>query len=964
MTNNTTPKDKPLFVQLEEEILAYWRQMDTFRKSMEARKDGPTYVFYEGPPTANAPPALHHMMGRAFKDLLPRYKSMQGYYVGRKAGWDTHGLPVELQIEKKLGISGKPQIENLVKGDPAASIKKFNEECKESVWEYKKAWEEFTERTGYWLELENPYITFDAKYVESLWWVIKQFWDKELLYKGHKVVPYCPRCGTALSSHEVAQGYKEVEEESVYVTFPVRGQKNTSLVAWTTTPWTLPGNVALAVGKDETYVRAQIGKDVFILAKDRLEDVLGDVTIVEEFKGKELVGMEYEPLFPVFEVGEKKVYTVLGASFVTTTDGTGIVHTAVMYGEDDYDLGVKEGLPQEHTVDEEGKFTEKVTQWAGKFVKSKTVTKEIISDLESRNRLLRMEPVMHDYPHCWRCSTPLLYYARDSWFVKMSSVNDQLMANNETVDWHPSHLKHGRFGEWIKEGKDWAFSRERYWGTPLPVWVCDSEHCEEVVCIGSFEELKEKTGETVDDPHRPFIDEFQFPCGKCDGTMVREKDVVDVWFDSGAMPFAQWHYPFENKEKIDSGEAFPAEYISEAIDQTRGWFYTLLAVSTALGKGAPYKHVSSYGHLLDKDGKKMSKSKGNIVDPWKMMDTYGADAVRLYFYSNSRSGEPMQFDEAGVNDVVKKTLLIWWNTVKFYQMYPAKEEKLQLEAEHIMDKWVLARLHETISEVTAALDGYQVADASRVLTSLVTDVSTWYVRSTRGRLKDETTREEAARTLYTVLVEMTKLFAPFMPMVSEAVFQKMDLGESVHFEDWPVAQDVWENKEVLKQMAGSRKVIEELLSLRQEAEVRIRQPLAEAQTTVELDDPYQDVVAAEVNVKQFNVVKKLATESHWQTGEQSALNTHVSDSLKKEGLIRDLVRKVNDTRKKSGFTIEDRAVLYIQTSETELREAVEEHKQELLDGTLSDSLELGTTEENTATVNIQDLEVTIGLGKA
>ncbi|MBN1983749.1 MAG: isoleucine--tRNA ligase, partial [Chitinivibrionales bacterium] len=650
--NDTEHKDtRPDFPAMEEEILRFWEQENIFKKTLEKTKDGKSFVFFEGPPTANGKPGIHHVLARAYKDIILRYKTMQGFFVERKAGWDTHGLPVELQVEKELKISGKPDIEKY-------GIAQFNEKCEQSVWKYKKEWEELTKRIGFWLDLDSPYVTYENEYIESLWWIIRQIWDKDLLYKGHKVVPHCPRCGTALSSHEVAQGYKSVEENSVFIKFKVVGEKDTSILSWTTTPWTLPGNVALAVGEAIEYVKIKVGKEMYICAKAVVERLFEKYKEIETFTGADLIGMKYEQLFDIPALQSETSHQVYTADFVNTDEGTGVVHTAVMYGEDDYQLGEKVGLPKHHTVDENGTFTDEVPGLAGKFVKDKEVEKAIISDLQDRGLLLKEEMYTHDYPFCWRCDTPLLYYAKDSWFIRMSSLKEQLIKNNEEINWVPGYIKHGRFGEWLNELKDWAFSRERYWGTPLPIW--ESEDGDRI-CIGSREELKQLAKDPSKvikdfDLHRPFVDDIVL---MKDGKEYRRvKEVIDVWFDSGAMPFAQWHYPFENKERIDKGVSFPAAFISEAIDQTRGWFYTLLAVSTLLDKGAPYKNIICLGHILDNKGQKMSKSRGNVVDPFEMIGKYGADTVRWHLFTMNQPGDSKLFDEKHLGDVLRKNWMI------------------------------------------------------------------------------------------------------------------------------------------------------------------------------------------------------------------------------------------------------------------------------------------------------------------
>ncbi|MDO8574346.1 MAG: class I tRNA ligase family protein, partial [bacterium] len=906
----------------EEKVLEFWKKNKTFEKSLDKTKKGKRFIFFEGPPTANGRPGIHHVIGRAFKDIIPRYKTMQGYHVPRVAGWDTHGLPVEIEVEKELGLKSKKDIE-------AYGIAKFNQKCRESVWKYKEEWEKLTARVGFWLDFDNPYITYEKNYIETLWWIVKQVWEKKLLYKGHKVVPWCTRCGTALSSHEIAQGYKEVLDKSVYVKFKIKGKKE-YILAWTTTPWTLPGNVALAVGKNIKYVYLKHKNEVLILAKDLVEKVGVEGEVIKEVSGKELAGLVYEPLFNVSGLKSDKAYKVYPADFVTTTDGTGVVHTAVMYGEDDYDLGTKLGLPKHHTVDERGFFTKEVSGLGGQYVKDDETEDKIINHLIAKNYYLKAEVYEHEYPHCWRCDTPLLYYARESWFVAMSKLRPKLIQANKAINWVPGHFKEGRFGEWLREVKDWNFSRERYWGTPIPAWHC--KKCDKYEVVGSLEELSKKSfgprneywvmrhgeaesnmlhvtdsgqgkyhltdkgraqikktmeklkkakidmiiaspvlraketekidqeilgvkdvsfdnrlreinlgvltgspsgtynkdfptyesrfekgpegGESLRDLrarvwdlfqdlekkyqgkrillvsheytiwmilqaaegwtekeaiqekerrgddfvknaeltqlnlrmlprdetgevnlHRPYVDEVKLRCSRCRGEMERIKELCDVWFDSGSMPFAQWHYPFENKEMVEKGRAFPADYIAEAVDQTRGWFYTLLAVSVLLGHKNPYKNVICYGHVLDKHGKKMSKSKGNVVSPWDMAEKYGMDAVRWHFFSGGPPGEPRNFDENDVLKTYRRFHMLLLNSLVFLNTYNSPEAALNKKASlrHVLDAWIVARLNETVLGVTKYLDKLEIREAAVLIEGLVDDLSRWYIRRSRRR---------------------------------------------------------------------------------------------------------------------------------------------------------------------------------------------------------------------------------------
>ncbi|MBI3956474.1 MAG: isoleucine--tRNA ligase [Candidatus Kerfeldbacteria bacterium] len=918
----------PNFPQLEEEVLEQWKANDIFQKSLEQTANGPRFVFFEGPPTANGRPGIHHVLARVFKDVIPRYKTMRGFFVERKAGWDTHGLPAELEVEKQLGLKSKKEID-------AYGVQKFNEVCRESVWKYKEEWEQLTERIGFWLDLEHPYITYEPAYVESLWWIIKQVWDKQLLYQGHKVVPHCPRCGTALSSHEVAQGYRAVTENSVYVKFRVTSDKlqvkdgDTFILAWTTTPWTLPGNVALAVHPELSYVFAKQGNDTLVVAEPRLAVLGNDVEVVKKMKGGELVGVEYEPLFPFLDLrkeSDAKAYYVAAADFVTVDDGTGVVHTAVMYGEDDYTLGEKIGLPKVHTVNEDGTFNELVTPWQGKFVKDPHVERAIVADLKSRGLLYKEEPYTHDYPFCWRCDSPLLYYAKNSWFIRMSALRGELKQRNATVNWVPEHIKDGRFGGWLDEAKDWAFSRERYWGTPLPIWVCEKDASHKV-CVGSFDELRKLASSKLAepfDPHRPFVDEVVLTCPNGDGQMRRIKELCDVWFDSGSMPYAQWHYPFENQDRIDNGTSYPADYISEAIDQTRGWFYTLLAVATLLEKDAPYKNVISLGHILDAKGQKMSKSKGNVVDPWKVIDEYGADALRLHLLTMNQPGEYKLFDPKQVGEVVRKTFLILWNVLSFRDLFAVSSAPAKL-SEHLLDRWLTARLTKLNQDVTFALDRYDLTISGRALAEFVTDLSTWYVRRSRSRFKaGGVDAEAAAATLTTTLRTLAILFAPFTPFFAEMIYRRVGGDKpSVHLEPWPTASTTIDDS-LLTTMGAVRKIVETGHALREEAAIKVRQPLGQFVVTgIKLSDVYLSILRDELNVREVIVAATLPSGVDWKTKQAGAiglaLDTTISDELKAEGWYRDVVRQVNDLRKKTRLTLADRITVRYATSDEQIR---------------------------------------------
>ncbi|MDD5606123.1 MAG: isoleucine--tRNA ligase [Patescibacteria group bacterium] len=973
------------FSSQEKEILVFWEKEKIFEKSLELRKKAERFVFFEGPPTANGMPGIHHVLARAFKDVWPRFKTMQGYLVERKAGWDTHGLPVEIEVEKKLGLKDKGDIEKY-------GVAKFNEQAKESVWKYLHEWEEMTKRMAFWVDLENPYITYEPKYVESLWWIIKQIWDKGLLYQGHKVVPYCPRCGTSLSSHEVAQGYQEVEERSVYIKLKVKGEDNTYILAWTTTPWTLPGNVALAVGKDIRYGKYQItdgphAGETYILADALASNIFQGTDIVPlgyKLEGgvipksaythspildSDLVGLEYEPLFegaiPKDTANYENAFKVYPADFVTTDDGTGVVHTAVMYGEDDYQLGAQVNLPRYHTVDKQGRFVDSVKPFAGKYVKDPEVEKAIVSDLEKRGLLLKEMDYSHDYPFCWRCDSPLLYYAMDSWFINMQQVKTQLIANNQDINWVPAHLKDGRFGEWLNEIKDWAFSRERYWGTPLPVWkeVNPPAGGGDMICVGSFEELRElakdKTKVTDSfDPHKPFVDEIVL---EKDGKEYRRvPEVCDVWFDSGCMPFAQWHYPFENQEKIDKGLSFPAEFISEAVDQTRGWFYTLLAVSTLLDKGAPYKNVVSLGHVLDKYGKKMSKSKGNVVDPNKIFESQGSDALRWYLYTINQPGLPKNFDEGGVTQVVRRFMLTLWNTYSFFVTY-ANIDKFdpnkagELAPKSMLDKWIWARRHQLVEKVTEHLEKYEPMQAGLAIEDFVEDLSNWYVRRSRRRFwkgENDADKVQAYLTLYMTLKDLTKLMAPFMPFLSEAIYRNLRTAAdpmSVHVTNWPQAEMADET--ILQQMSRTREMVEAILNLREQAGIKVRQPLAKfAVVDKELPSELVDIIREEANIKEL-LWEQPATE----------LDTKITDDLALEGLARELVRSIQVLRKENGFEIEDRIKITWSSDADMVKKAFDVYSDYIKGETLADEIKAGAAE---TAVKVNEFKVNISLTKS
>lgn len=1097
------------FPKTEKIILRYWQKNNTFEKSILNRKKSRNFVFYEGPPTANAKPGIHHVLSRVFKDIICRYKTMHGLKVQRKAGWDTHGLPVELEIEKKVGLKSKKDIEKY-------GIAKFNKKCKDSVWKYKKDWEKLTKRIAYWLDLENPYITYETEYIESVWWILKEIWRRGLLYQDFKVVPYCPRCGTPLSSHEVAQGYKTIKEPAVYIKFKILNPefRETSLLIWTTTPWTLPGNVAVALNPDFSYVKVRVGNEFLILAKGLLEKSGVEGEVIKEYKGRDLVGLRYLPPYSPDDALPKTCYIVLAADFVSLDEGTGFVHIAPAFGEEDMELIKAQNLrfkaqnepefPILLTVDEEGKFRLEAQKWAGLFVKDADPL--IIEDLRNRELLFKEELYEHDYPFCWRCRTPLLYYAKKSWFIKMAKSKKRLLKNNQKINWTPSHLKEGRFGEWLKEVKDWALSRERYWGTPLPIWQC--EKCQEVEFIGSLKDLlsqnfseneyflfrhgeslrqinkasicwPEKTpcplteqgkvevfkaaqdlkkknidlifssdllrtkqsaqiisqvtgakiifdkrlrewnvgifnGKTPDiswqylesrknflsvklpggesliaarkrmynflsqinekyqgknilivshelplsilegtlkglplakilesrskrkmktgqwrkiefknlplnpqmelDLHRPYIDEIKFYCKKCQNQMKRVPEVIDCWFDAGAMPFGQRHFPFawpqiqKSKIKIKNytkrGFQFPADYISEAIDQTRGWFYTLLAISTLLGFGPSYKNVISLGHVLDEKGEKMSKSKGNVVDPWYIIEKYGADATRWYFYTINQPGDSKLFNEKDIEEVLRKFLITFWNCYTFFATYVSKKELQNLgpkvsRSKNILDKWIVADLYKLVFGVTDSLDKFDVTAAARLIENFVINsLSLWYIRRSRKRFHLDTgeSRQEAIETLYFTLTTVSKLAAPFIPFLSEKIYQSLSLSpvllNSVHLEDWPKTKKGLVDQVLLQKMEKAREVVAQALAERAKAKIKVRQTLNNLEINNQELKGEQDLlelIKEEVNVKEITF------------GNSFKLDTEITPQLKEEGIVREVIRNLQEMRKLAGL---------------------------------------------------------------
>lgn len=1124
--------DKFSLPEIEEKVLKFWKDNDIFKKSLVQRAKAKRFVFYEGPPTANGRPGIHHVLARAFKDVIPRYKTMAGFFVPRKGGWDTHGLPVEIEVEKALGLNSKKEIEKY-------GIAAFNAKCKESVWKYKDEWEKLTERIGFWIDMKDPYITYENSYIESLWWILKRVWEKKLLFKGHKIVAWCTRCGTALSSHEIALGYRDVEENSVYLKFKLKkGQSmgrrlktdnGTYVLSWTTTPWTLPGNVALAVGPTIEYsvVEASGGrkKETFILATGRLSILKNAYVVKGTIAGKDLIDLEYEPLFAIsaFKKSETS-YKIYPAKFVSTEDGTGVVHTAVMYGEDDYQLGKEVGLPQLHTVDLQGKFTKDVPEYTGMYVKDKKTEEKIIAELTKKGLLLRTELYKHEYPFCWRCDTPLLYYARDSWFIGMSKLRKNLLAENKRIHWVPESTKEGRFGEWLREVKDWAISRERYWGTPLPLWVCNK--CDATKAIGSFVELSERQGaarnryimmrhgeaqnnvqnkinsnpatrnkyplslkgrmevektakklallgvdiivasdfrrtrETAEivaksvgikkvllekkfrevntgifdgkkgsdyqtffssllekfvkkppkgetlrnvakrvyegiasleekydrknilivsheypiwmmetvmrgwgeewsirekekrgddfvatgefceapllklprnewniaDPHRPYVDNVLFPCDRCDGTMKRVSEVADVWFDSGSMPFAQAHYPFDvmRNGKAPASAAtkidFPAQFISEGLDQTRGWFYTLLAVALLAGEKAPYKNVISLGLVLDKKGQKMSKSKGNIVSPWDMIQKYGADAVRWYFYVVNPPGEPKKFDEAELGKTVRQFMMLVYNSFVFYETYGKKFNfPVAVEPKTVLDQWIFTRLHETIDRVTNFLEAYDPGGAARAIEAFAGDLSRWYIRRSRRRLQKPESQadyEAVSKMLGSALYTLSQLMAPFTPFFAEALYKSLTTDSektlSVHLSDWPKAKKAAINESFLKGMGEVRNFASLALAKRAEVGIKVRQPLQTLRVKTENkylqnNKELMAILSDEVNVKNAYVDNEIKRPIE--------LDIRITPALREEGLVRELVRLIQGLRQDAKLEPKDRIIVHYECKE-------------------------------------------------
>ena len=867
------------FVDREKQIEKFWNDNDIFKKSMEHRKEGETYTFYDGPPTANGKPHIGHVETRTIKDMIPRYQTMKGKFVPRKAGWDTHGLPVELEVEKLLGLNGKEQIEEY-------GMEPFIKKCKESVWKYKGMWEDFSKTVGFWADMDNPYVTYDDNFIESEWWALKEIWNKNLLYKGFKIVPYCPRCGTPLSSQEVAQGYKTVKERSAVARFKVIGE-DAYFLAWTTTPWTLPSNVALCVNPEETYCKVKaVDGYTYYMAEALLDTVLGKLLdkdapegtkayeVLETYKGSDLEYKEYEPLFDcakeIIEKQHKKAHYIVCDTYVTMTDGTGIVHIAPAFGEDDSRIGRNYDLPFVQFVDGQGNLT-KETPYAGVFVKK--ADPMVLTDLDKEGKLFDAPKFEHEYPHCWRCDTPLIYYARESWFIKMTAVKDDLIRNNNTVNWIPDSIGKGRFGDWLENIQDWGISRNRYWGTPLPVWECECGHQE---CIGSRAELAERSGNPEDakvELHRPYIDAVTFKCPDCGKEMHRVPEVIDCWFDSGAMPFAQHHYPFENKDVFE--KQFPAKFISEAVDQTRGWFYSLMAESTLLFNKAPYENVIVLGHVQDENGQKMSKSKGNAVDPFDALETYGADAIRWYFYTSSAPWIPKRFSGKLVQEGQRKFMGTLWNTYAFFVLYAnidqfdATKYTLDYEKLSVMDKWLLSKLNSAIKGTDENLANYRIPEAAKVLDEFVDDMSNWYVRRSRERFWAKGMEQDkinAYMTLYTALVEICKAAAPMIPFMTEEIYQNLvrsintEAPESIHLCDFPAVNEAWIDKELEKNMDEVLKIVVMGRACRNSANIKNRQPIGNMYVKAPnvLSEYFVEIIEDELNVKKVNFTEDVS----------------------------------------------------------------------------------------------------------
>ena len=967
---------------IEKEIQQFWEENNIFFKSMENRKGNKPFVFLEGPPTANGSPHPGHVLTRVMKDTILRYMTMNGYYVARKAGWDTHGLPVEIEVEKKLGLETKQDIERY-------GAEKFNEECKKSTFKYENEWVEMTKRIGFWIDMDNPYITLENDYIESVWWSLKQIWEKKLLYKGHKVVPYCPRCGTALSAHEVAQGYREVKEPSIFVKFKIKGEDGYFL-AWTTTPWTLLSNVALAVHPNEAYLKIKYDNDILILAEERAAVLLKgkEYEVIDRFVGRELERKEYEPLF-TYDIPDKPAWYVICADFVTMDEGTGIVHIAPAFGEEDYEAGKKYDLPVIQLVKKDGTFDDRVAPWKGLFVKD--ADPKIIEHLKERNLLAGIREYTHDYPFCWRCESPLLYYAMESWFIAMSKRRENLIKNNEQVEWYPGHIKHGRFGDFISEAKDWALSRDRYWGTPLPIWTCTK--CGHQICVGGVEELKRLSTNFSEpyDLHKPYVDRLDVRCPKCGAPMKRESEVIDCWYDSGSAPFAQWHYPVENKDVFEKN--FPVDFICEALDQTRGWFYSLLAISTLLFDKPAYKKVLTLGLVLDKDGQKMSKSKRNYVDPATILDNEGADALRWYLLSTNAPWMPIRFYEDAVKETLGGFILTLWNSYKFFATYanldkfdPA-EHKIGRDERPPIDRWILSKLQRVIDEVRKNVKKFEMHKATRAIENFVIeDLSNWYIRRSRKRLwTEEMTKDKVAcySTMYDVFVTLSKLIAPFIPFLSENIYQSIktqNMPESVHLCDYPEVDNNIIDEKLEDVMDRVKEIVELGRTLRGQVGIKIRYPMKKAiiicsEDTENAIEPLTGLIKEEINVKDV-VFSRDKREFQEQINNKNFVSGEIEDGfllldtvqtpeLIAEGLSREIVRRIQSMRKNLDLEIEDRIITKV-SIDSESKKMLEKWKEYIAEETRSKEILFVEQPDGELVKSwkLNNIEISIGISRA
>jgi isoleucyl-tRNA synthetase len=936
---------KVSFPELERQLMARWKDEKTFEQSLELRRGRPRFVFYEGPPTANGKPATHHILARAFKDLFGRYKTMKGFYVERKAGWDTHGLPVEIEVEKKLKISGKFEIENEI------GVERFNELCRASVHEYVTDWVAFSERMAFWQDYDAAYWTLTSDYIQSVWWALSEMWKQGLVYKGFRVAPYCSRCATPLSSHELAQGYRDnVPDPSVFIRFRLKKDPTTSILAWTTTPWTLPGNVALAVDEDIAYVKVRQGAENLILAEARLGVLDGEFSVIEHMKGSALVGLDYEPLFPYSIPDQGRAHFVVDADFVSTEEGTGVVHTSALYGVDDLRLCQEKGIPFRHTVGLDGKFLPYVEKFAGLHVKEADPV--ILDDLKARGLLYKAGTILHTYPECWRCHTPLIYYALDSWYVRTTDRKAELIANNAATNWVPAHIKTGRMGDWLENNVDWAISRSRYWGTPLPFWVC--EGCGEQRCVSSAAEIG--LGDDAD-LHRPYIDTVTIPCEKCGGVMRRVPEVLDTWFDSGSMPFAQRGHPRHGRQQFE--ETFPADFISEAMDQTRGWFYSLLAISTLLFKQNAYRNVICLGLVVDPKGKKASKSRGNVLDPNYLFDNFGSDAVRWYFFTSAPVGENYRTGDAALKETVQQFFIPLWNCYSFFVTYARldgfdpNQPAVPLGERHVLDRWLLSRLAGLTESVTDGMDRYDANEPARRIQKFVDELSNWYIRRSRRRFwKSQSDRDKLAayQTLHEVLTTVCRLMAPFTPFVADSMYRNLSDGRSVHLVDFPGALSYLDSP-IEADMARARQAVEAGLAARDAARLKVRQPLAGIALTGEpLPDEIGAIVRDELNVKSLTFG---ATEVR--------LDTQITEELRLEGLAREVVRVIQDRRKKIGLNVEDRIDTRYDADGMLVR-AIKHHADYIKNETLSVTLEPGRDDAfNGEQMMLEGEQIWIGL---